>query len=728
MMRERLRRAKQQFITAYTRAADLDQLHNLSQDQIDDLRTIASGFRIIDRLPVYVAGLNHAAESLLSRAASMPTTRLVAACGYYLCMELTECYATIGYDDSAAPILPLTRSCDLASGGKEDTRLLILVAATANAGKFRLARLDVNEAVARSISSATPRQPQRITPSIRCRALVAAAHISGETGNRRLVRKTAEQLIEGADSDGYRALGELFLSQVTHQESGYFQVVQEAERIAASISHTDPARDLIRQFTREIDDYWTADADAGDEGPSQALVVGSRLMQAREFNRAAAVLSRAADEFDDPFGAAVSAIFAFGCQVGAPEIVSVAEAESALEDLARHDFAWVRTFMDCSDPFRNTLLNCASTDSSGPSGAWLAARVADLLGEYSGGMAVGSTPLFDRASDTATREHRLTDLMTGKITFTSTSMLRAMAQVRTILWVNQINLGEQLFIVTILLGPHDDHPKVSTREIRSPDARQILHRAKTSGHLHAPEEIVRLSQWAIPNGINPAYPLLIIPDRPLWSLPWAALIPEQMGTMTLMPSAASAARLDRPSRSPVPVVAGVFDTQLAGAQAELSALQALEAEHKIVLLRAASLPQLQHILVEENVDVLTIAAHGTSGDGFEYRLLFPDSPASPAGLLGMRLPPHVILGCCWSAHLGEQADSLSTALACLSAGASSVVGALWAVNDQAAGQLLATVYREFAAGTTLADALQIGRKKAVMPAMDSAALTLLGLP
>ena len=692
-----LRRAKQQFVNAYARSAGLDQLHNLRQDQVDDLRTVASGFRIIDRLPVYVAGLNHAAESLLSRAASVPTTRLVAACGYYLCMELAERYASIGYDESAAPILTLTRSCDLASGGQEDTRLLTLLAATANAGKFQLARADVNEAVARSIASATPRQPQRITPSIRCRALAAAAYASGQTGNGRLVQKIAEQLIEGASSEGYRALGEYFRSVVTHHEAGYFQVVQEAARIAASIPRTDPARDLIRHITQDVDD-WTADADAGDGGPDQDLFVGSRLMQAREFDRAATVLSRATDEFDDPFGAAVSAIFAFGCRVGAPEIVSVAEVESALEDLARHDFAWVRTFLNCSDPFRNTLLRCASVDSSDPSDLWLAARVADLLGEYSGGMAIGGTPLFDRAGDTATREHRLTDLMTGKVTFASTSTLRTIAELRTILWVNQVNLDEQLFIITILLGPYDDHPRVSTLEIRSPDARQILHRAKTSGHLLTPEEIVPLRQWAIPNGINPAYPLLIIPDRPLWSLPWAALIPQHVGTMTLMPSAASAARLDRPSRNPVPVVAGVFDTQLAGAQAELSALQALQAEHKIVLLRAASLPQLQHILVEENVDVLTIAAHGTSGDGFEYRLLFPDSPASPAGLLGMRLPPHVILGCCWSAYLGEQADSLSTALACLSAGASSVVGALWAVNDQAAGHLLATAYREFAAG------------------------------
>ena len=727
-MGQRLRRAKQRLITTYTRAADLDQLHDLTQDQVDDLRTIASGFRIIDRFPVYVAGLDHAAESLLSRAVSVPTTKLVAACGYYLCMEITESYARTGYDESAAPLLGLTQACDLASGGQEDTRLLILVAATANAGKFRLARPDVNEAVARAIASSTPRQPMRISASVRCRALVAAAHISGETGNRRIVQKIAEQLIEGASSEGYRALGELFRSRVGHHENGYFQVVQEAEKIAASISPDDPAGDLIEKITRDIDDYWTIDADSADAGPSEALIAGSRLMQAGEFDRAATILSRAADGFDDPFGAAVSAIFAFGCLVGASDVLSITEAEVALEDLARHNFAWVRTFMDCSEPLRYTIRNCASAFADDPHGAWLTARVADLLGEYAGGMAVGRTPLFDRARDTAMREHRLTDLLTGEVGFPSSNTLRAISQERTILWVNQVMQGDQLLILTILLGPQDSQPRIGAWEIRSPAARQVLHRAKSGGRVHAREEILRLSEWTIPEGIDPAYPLLIIPDRQLWSLPWSALIPEYVRTMTLLPSAASAARLGQPFRRPLPVIAGVFDTQLAGARAELSILQELQSEHKIVLVQASSVSQLQRILLEKDVDVLTIAAHGTSGDGFEYRLLFPDSPASPAGLLGMRLPPHVILGCCWSAHLGEHADSLSTALACLSAGASSVVGALWAVNDQVAGQLLTTAYRKFADGASLAQALQIGRRKLTTSAIDSAALTVLGLP
>jgi hypothetical protein len=124
--------------------------------------------------------------------------------------------------------------------------------------------------------------------------------------------------------------------------------------------------------------------------------------------------------------------------------------------------------------------------------------------------------------------------------------------------------------------------------------------------------------------------------------------------MTLAPSLSATARLARhpPSRRGSGY-RRVFDPELLGARDELKALGRLDSEGKVVLRRPRSLAELRSILVGDQIDLLTIAAHGTSSDGFEYRLLFPDSAASPAGLLGLRLPPNVVLGCCWSARPGS---------------------------------------------------------------------------
>ena len=221
---------------------------------------------------------------------------------------------------------------------------------------------------------------------------------------------------------------------------------------------------------------------------------------------------------------------------------------------------------------------------------------------------------------------------------------------------------------------------------------------------------------------------MIIPDRHLWSLPWGAAAPAGIAAMTLAPSLSATARLATPARAKVPVVVGVFDLQLKGAQAELAALTTLYSARQIVLRQAHSVAELRSILLAERIDLLTVAAHGTSGDGFEYRLLFPDSPASQAGLLALRLPPNVVLGCCWSARLGEKADSLATALSCLAAGASTVVGALWDVDDEEAGTILAAAYPDFTAGKTLSEAVRSAYRRRTTQQVSGAALTVLGLP
>jgi hypothetical protein len=302
----------------------------------------------------------------------------------------------------------------------------------------------------------------------------------------------------------------------------------------------------------------------------------------------------------------------------------------------------------------------------------------------------------------------------------------------TVAWVSVVIQDDEPVIVSAFLRPGDQYPRYNLTTVRSAEGRQLLEDATNADLQYSPDgasaAIAALRRWIFRQKIDPALPLMIIPDRQLWCLPWEAIAPPEVRAVTIAPSASASARLPRYPRARVPVIAGVFDLQLRGAEAELAALEKLHAAGRIILRRARSFAELRSVLAGGGIDLLTIAAHGTSDDGFEYRLLFPDSAASPAGLLNLRLPPNVVLGCCWSARLGERADSIATALSCLAAGASTAVGALWDVDDALAGTILSAAYPDFASGINLSTAIRAAYMKTSAGRVGGAALAVLGLP
>src|SRR6266508_1536226 len=141
-----------------------------------------------------------------------------------------------------------------------------------------------------------------------------------------------------------------------------------------------------------------------------------------------------------------------------------------------------------------------------------------------------------------------------------------------------------------------------------------------------------------------------------------------------------------------------FDDALPGARIEAAKLHELRTLGTIKFVQATSLAQLDEALHSATFDLLTVAVHGASGDGFEYRFLLPDGPSSPSALLRMPLPPTVVLGSCWSAASAVHQDTVAAALACLATGASRVIGGLWAIDDSVAGKLLARTYESHIAG------------------------------
>ena len=714
--------------------ARLDYAENLSEVQITDLRTIGLSYKILDRGAVYDESLNHIVESIGARSESILASKLAASCAYFLCEEVIGAYQRIDDGQPSAAVVAFARRCHLATKSDEVMRLVILWISLH--GRFRDAKPEIIAVIARSIGSycSRPRPDSKnLTPSA---ALTMAAYVTLETGQISLAGRLSAQLSELAATEGYRAVAEIIrtTTMMAGTDEDYFKAKTRAREAMRRLPPDDPATEIaiaLVEGTR---------TGVGIASPAfLGFGVAIDLLKARDFGQAAAAFDRTSDQplisADDALFIAQAAVLALMCRLRTfydSYDYPSSEVDSALRRLTSHNFASARNSHDCSRLLQNVLRYCTAR-SDDHAYAWLAARVADLRGEYSAGCAIGNHRISRHAADDmASRELAVKDLLSGMIDLPSQENLRAIARRVTLVWVSVVIHDDEPVIVSTFLSPDDQVPRYNLTTVRSTEGRQLLEGATNAELQYLPDgasaAVATLRTWIFRQEIDPAVPLMIIPDRQLWCLPWEAVAPAEVRAVTIAPSASASARLAGYPRARVPVIAGVFDLQLKGARAELAALEKLHAAGRIMLRRARSFAELRSVLADGGVDLLTIAAHGTSNDGFEYRLLFPDSATSPAGLLNLRLPPNVVLGCCWSARLGEKADSIATALSCLAAGASTVVGALWDVDDMLAGTILSTVYPDFASGMNLSAAIRAAYLRTSADRVGGAALAVIGLP
>nr|PPQ62081.1 hypothetical protein C5F59_39670 [Streptomyces sp. QL37] len=266
-------------------------------------------------------------------------------------------------------------------------------------------------------------------------------------------------------------------------------------------------------------------------------------------------------------------------------------------------------------------------------------------------------------------------------------------------------------LVTTTLRPGAPAPLVRRTPLSLADGKALAQCSDEESEEAPPEALARVQQMIFADLGQPSdhgSKVLVVPDAVTWCMPWNELAPTGVKEISLTVSIAAAMRIPPPSPVEVPRVIGVFDeVDLRGSRKEVQTLQELAASGKIHFTRVYSLIELREALESSPYDVLTVSVHGTTGDGIEYRMLLPDGPSSPAGLLQLQLPPTVVLGCCWSGKSSEQPDTTAAAVSCLVAGASRVVGGLWAIDDELAGDLLACMYvRHFVSGMPLAQALR----------------------
>ena len=184
------------------------------------------------------------------------------------------------------------------------------------------------------------------------------------------------------------------------------------------------------------------------------------------------------------------------------------------------------------------------------------------------------------------------------------------------------------------------------------------------------------------------------------------MIPPYVRQYAAMPSAAAAMRLKQSQSLPHRTVIGLFNEQLPGATREIATLERLAAEGSIRFDQVTTSEELASALQSRSYDLLSITAHGTRGEGFEFTIDLGSEKLALARLLDMGLPTAVSLGCCWSARSAKSTTSVAAVTSCLLAGASTVVGGLWDIDDAATGVLLSHAYERFADGDPLASALR----------------------
>jgi hypothetical protein len=334
---------------------------------------------------------------------------------------------------------------------------------------------------------------------------------------------------------------------------------------------------------------------------------------------------------------------------------------------------------------------CPATDT-GP-----IVRICELLGEFRGGTAIRRDGTPATFAGDAQADLTLVDYLTQPASAATVADIRAGLGDCTVVWVNMLTEGGRLFPVVVTqspairtvrrLGPLDETSLAAWRAVLGKEAET------------ADDAQLGLIADAIFADVEDPGRLVVAPDTLSWDLPWTELVPAPTRGFTLTPSVGALLRLPPAGTGTCPRIVGVFDDELPGARTELAKLQELHDAGRVRFVRARSLADLVEALRQDSFDILTIGVHGTTGNGFEYRMLLPDGPSSPSALLTLPLPPTVILGCCWSATSAVHPDTVAASLVCLVGGASQVVGGLWAIDDLVAGELLARTYEHLTAPT-----------------------------
>ncbi|GAB3929201.1 hypothetical protein GCM10029976_028400 [Kribbella albertanoniae] len=697
-MRERLLKAIAAKLTESAGIVPIDELGPADQD---DLRAVARLFESIDRGPVYRSTIEHVTtvldEAFMGRPLPTITRTIIASLLTESARHLTE----MGRNDEATAA---RRAAGQIRPGTADRSIVYLLSAWPKAEIHTMPPL-LAGAVARALLVEVDSASRRTE---RGAVLYAAIHTAHSTANQDLLRRALAQLASTPVSDGYRVVQSLYEAQIAQLEARFDDhqdLVNRARSQFASISTRDPAYALAQGLVLVEDRRDALAAGASIDGESLVNRAAAAARR-RDWPEAALAYERAMAAENSGASRAAYRLFAEFFRLEGELLPDPAAVLASLERLAADHVSRSRTVIDSESYFvrlQKHAIGLVDSDPSSTSGS-VAAQVVDFAAEIRHGVVIDHRRPNPFMATAAAADLAMFDLLSLDAEVVDHDTARARFPDCTILWVslNEADTGDSVVVCTL-------SPGRSTVEVRSTDlgsygSGAVRGALGQNSERSNPEQIEYLADLLFQDLAEER--VIVVPDAAGWELPWQRLAPDAVRELVIAPSLAASLRMREAVLPGRPRVIGVFDDDLPGAMVELRVLSELAEQGLADVTRVRSVEELRSCLARENFDLLTIAVHGTTGDGFEYRMLIPDDVKSPAAMLSMKLPPVVVLGCCWSARSAMTRSSVAASLGCLAAGSSTVIGGVWAIDDLVAAELLTRTYTRAFSGTPLAAAFR----------------------
>jgi hypothetical protein len=675
------------------RKFEASDLADISAQEGANLRSLAKLFEILDRRPLFDTTLDHCIEVVDDILHNGQSSKIVRSVGSAVLHKVADEFDKMGYKDRVPAI---ERHASTLGERTHQVQVLLLMSylrlTTYHKSSTRVVAAVVLALLAEVDHSANIK---RISPLSMC---VVAAHSSGNFA-------LMENIIRSCTHDLAAILG------FAHNEVLAAETPERALMLATrAVLIAQIVARLYPEYEPALQEAVTEEARRRQLlNPSPGYNVYREAVDAvRAEDWPAAVNAYETIALDQDLSVnqrAASAVFAEGARLNGDLLRREQDIASAIDRLIDRRVGQARHLVDL-DFFCGVMLDNAVNSHNHGEAATVAIRIADLAGELRAGTAIRET---GASLPEVLEDATFTDILNHDVARWEPDTLGTSSPDTSFVWVN-IFSGETDDLVVLFTSTMNDQREILTTKRQNCDKNlsSIITRSigETSTEL-ADDDILLLSNTLFSElDHGTLNRLVIVPDDQAWNMPWLRLAPNDATAVTVAPSAAAFERVTTRTNPKPRRAIGVFDETLDGAMQERDKLKDLARRGIIEFDEAASYQELVDCLTAKQYDFLTIAVHGTSSDGLEYRMMLPESSTSPASLFQLQLPPIVVLGCCWSGQAVESPDAVATPVGCLSAGATMVIGGLWAINDAITGHLLSDVYESYCTGTPFAEAFK----------------------
>ncbi len=198
---------------------------------------------------------------------------------------------------------------------------------------------------------------------------------------------------------------------------------------------------------------------------------------------------------------------------------------------------------------------------------------------------------------------------------------------------------------------------------------------------------------------EPTRGLVVVPDGPLWRVPWQAASLLRTRPTTIAPSLTVYSVLKQPPAR-IRSVAALIDPAIRDAEQVTTALDAAHRQGALDVSFGVS-------ALDRECDLLLVIGHGT-GDGLSFQLGI-DGGLTAHDLARRSRARCALVACCGSAKMPPVALPINLSVSLLVRGCTHCVGGMWLLPQARTSHLVATTINHIAAGQSLVDALAQAR-------------------